>query len=124
MSDKKNDDRYEEERERFIPASSASSNARRGAASLGLGDSFSRLNNSPLASVLAYCIASISMTVVNKFVVSGPDWNLTLLYLAIQVSTILVVSFLRGTFSLTQNLRISFVYPPLWLVSNLVLSLA
>lgn len=41
-------------------------------------------NNAP-ASVLAYCMASISMTVVNKYVVSGAEWNLTFFYLACQV---------------------------------------
>lgn len=37
------------------------------------------------ASVVAYCLSSISMTLVNKYVVSGNSWNLHLLYLAIQV---------------------------------------
>lgn len=41
-------------------------------------------NNAP-ASVLAYCMSSISMTVVNKYVVSGESWNLTFFYLAAQV---------------------------------------
>lgn len=41
-------------------------------------------NNAPV-SVLAYCMASISMTVVNKYVVSGASWNLTFFYLAAQV---------------------------------------
>ncbi|KAF4595397.1 GDP-mannose transporter [Ophiocordyceps camponoti-floridani] len=35
-------------------------------------------------SVAAYCLSSISMTLVNKYVVSGNQWNLHLLYLAIQ----------------------------------------
>ena len=43
------------------------------------------LSNSPSASILGYCMASISMTVVNKYIVSGSDWNLMFLYLAIQV---------------------------------------
>lgn len=46
----------------------------------------SQLANNPTASILGYCLASISMTVVNKYVVSGSDWNLMFLYLAIQVS--------------------------------------
>lgn len=46
----------------------------------------SQLENSPGAAVLAYCFSSISMTVVNKYVVSGSSWNLNFLYLAIQVS--------------------------------------
>lgn len=43
------------------------------------------LSNSPTASILGYCLASISMTVVNKYIVSGSEWNLMFLYLAIQV---------------------------------------
>lgn len=50
-----------------------------------LGQSFSKLDNSPPLSVLAYCLSSISMTVVNKYVVSGAFWNLNFFYLAIQV---------------------------------------
>ena len=46
---------------------------------------WSRVEHSPLASVLAYCVASISMTLVNKYVVSGRYWNLNFLYLAMQV---------------------------------------
>lgn len=45
----------------------------------------SGLVNNPSASVLGYCLASISMTVVNKYIVSGSEWNLMFLYLAIQV---------------------------------------
>lgn len=47
----------------------------------------SQIANNPAASILGYCLASISMTVVNKYVVSGSDWNLMFLYLAIQVSS-------------------------------------
>ncbi|KAI8635023.1 hypothetical protein F5Y19DRAFT_461483 [Xylariaceae sp. FL1651] len=49
-----------------------------------LSSQFSQIENSPIASILAYCFASISMTVVNKYVVSGSDWNLNFFYLAIQ----------------------------------------
>lgn len=42
--------------------------------------------NSPPLSILAYCLASISMTVTNKYCVSGANWNLNFFYLAIQVS--------------------------------------
>lgn len=45
----------------------------------------SNLTNSPPLSILAYCLASISMTVINKFCVSGANWNMNFLYLAIQV---------------------------------------
>lgn len=50
------------------------------------GGTLSHLSNSSTASILGYCLASISMTVVNKYVVSGEGWNLMFLYLAIQVS--------------------------------------
>lgn len=46
----------------------------------------SKLDNNPPLSVVAYCMASISMTVVNKYVVSGDFWNLSFFYLAVQVS--------------------------------------
>lgn len=49
------------------------------------GGILSQLENNAGASVLAYCFSSISMTVVNKYVVSGSSWNLNFLYLAIQV---------------------------------------
>ena len=96
MSGKKSDDFYSQggsreaddaqaEKERFIPGPSSPSFAQKSTASnFGLGNSFSKLDNSPGISVLAYCLASISMTVVNKYVVSGAEWNLTFLYLAIQ----------------------------------------
>ncbi len=45
----------------------------------------SNVTNSPPLSILAYCLASISMTVTNKYCVSGPNWNLNFFYLAIQV---------------------------------------
>lgn len=49
------------------------------------GRLISQLENHSAAAVLAYCFSSISMTVVNKYVVSGSSWNLNFLYLAIQV---------------------------------------
>ncbi|KAJ5651870.1 GDP-mannose transporter [Penicillium longicatenatum] len=50
----------------------------------GTDSIFSQLEKNPGAAVLAYCFSSISMTVVNKYVVSGSSWNLNFLYLAIQ----------------------------------------
>lgn len=44
-----------------------------------------KMENSGPFSIMAYCASSISMTVVNKYVVSGTSWNLTFFYLAIQV---------------------------------------
>lgn len=52
---------------------------------LGTAHVFSKIDNSRPASILAYCLSSISMTVVNKYVVSGSSWNLNFFYLAIQV---------------------------------------
>ncbi|KAI4601276.1 GDP-mannose transporter into the lumen of the Golgi [Pestalotiopsis sp. 9143b] len=46
--------------------------------------SIQKVENSPPLSILAYCLSSISMTVVNKYVVSGSSWNLNLFYLAVQ----------------------------------------
>lgn len=57
----------------------------------------SQLANNPGASILGYCLASISMTVVNKYVVSGSDWNLMFLYLAIQVSAQSQIHFIWKT---------------------------
>ncbi|KAA8572634.1 hypothetical protein EYC84_003234 [Monilinia fructicola] len=57
-----------------------------GAAAKRGGSSFdlSNVTNSPGISILAYCLASISMTVTNKYCVSGSNWNLNFFYLAIQ----------------------------------------
>jgi len=52
-----------------------------------LSNSMHKIDNNPGISILAYCLASISMTVVNKYVVSGSAWNMNFFYLAIQVST-------------------------------------
>ena len=51
----------------------------------GVGSILFKLESNVGAAVLAYCLSSISMTVVNKYVVSGSSWNLNFLYLAIQV---------------------------------------
>jgi GDP-mannose transporter len=51
----------------------------------GLGPSMSSLDSNRGASVFAYCLSSMSMTIVNKYVVSGSNWNMSLFYLAIQV---------------------------------------
>lgn len=41
--------------------------------------------NSPVLAVLAYCGSSILMTVTNKYMVSGKDFNLTFVLLVVQV---------------------------------------
>ncbi|KAI0540910.1 hypothetical protein GGR58DRAFT_92420 [Xylaria digitata] len=92
MSDKKNEDftirmpdsgsrsPFGGEKDPFIipsrPTRPASHNS--------LASRFAKIENNPTASILAYCFASISMTVVNKYVVSGSEWNLNFFYLAIQ----------------------------------------
>ncbi|KAJ5290769.1 GDP-mannose transporter [Penicillium angulare] len=89
MSHKKNEDLEmrrmaepeSDERENFLPKP-ASNNWAHGDG--GSDSMFSQLENNPGAAVLAYCFSSISMTVVNKYVVSGSSWNLNFLYLAIQ----------------------------------------
>lgn len=41
--------------------------------------------NNPILPVLAYCGSSIMMTVMNKYVLSGLDFNLNFLLLMVQV---------------------------------------
>ncbi|KAI1115038.1 hypothetical protein F5Y14DRAFT_411949 [Nemania sp. NC0429] len=91
MADKKNEDytiRMPEsgsrspfggEKDLFIP-----SRPSRVAQHNTLVSPFAKIENNPTASILAYCFASISMTVVNKYVVSGSEWNLNFFYLAVQ----------------------------------------
>lgn len=55
----------------------------------GVSDSFAKVQNNPPVSILAYCLSSISMTVVNKYCVSGKNWNLNLFYLAVQVGILI-----------------------------------
>lgn len=89
MSNKKNEDiemRPGGEKAPFLShsrnVSSMSHHARR---EPGVAAYFDKIDHNPGASILAYCLASISMTVVNKYVVSGSSWNLNFFYLAIQV---------------------------------------
>jgi hypothetical protein len=86
MADKKNED-YTGKPEHEMRTFNASPSPRRDAAGRGRGPlPLSNITNSPPISILAYCLASISMTVTNKYCVSGADWNLNFFYLAIQVS--------------------------------------
>jgi GDP-mannose transporter len=90
MNDKKNEDFAVRMPESSNFSSSdrdafkARSSSRRPAAAANMPETFARLNNSPGVSILSYCLASISMTVVNKYVVSGNFWNLNFFYLAVQ----------------------------------------
>lgn len=93
MSDKKNEDYairmpdsdsgHGHEKDPFLGSrpSPASSTLHNRSLSLTL----SKLSNNPGLSILSYCASSISMTVVNKYVVSGSQWNLYFFYLAVQV---------------------------------------
>ncbi|KAM5353756.1 hypothetical protein ACJ41O_000406 [Fusarium nematophilum] len=88
MADKKNedyvvrmgDDSYgKREKDAFLARSPTRPSYRSSPAG-GLG----KLDNSPPLSIVAYCLSSISMTVVNKYVVSGSFWNLNFFYLFVQ----------------------------------------
>ncbi|PSR83313.1 golgi GDP-mannose transporter [Coniella lustricola] len=89
-SDKKSDDfvvripggndNFQEEKSPFL----ARTSSHRVAQAPALHDKVAKFQNSPGTSILAYCLSSISMTVVNKYCVSGKNWNLNLFYLAVQ----------------------------------------
>ncbi|TDZ29579.1 GDP-mannose transporter [Colletotrichum trifolii] len=64
----------------------------------------SKIDNSPGASILAYCFSSISMTVVNKYVVSGQFWNLNFLYLAVQAIVCIVTILVCKNLGMISNL--------------------
>jgi GDP-mannose transporter len=93
MSNKKNEDvemragvggnDFGNEKDPFLGRNSPASHRSR--RDPGFSSYFDKLDHSPGASILAYCLASISMTVVNKYVVSGSAWNLNFFYLAVQV---------------------------------------
>lgn len=87
MNNKKNED--------FIPLRAVGAGT---GGVIGKQSAFARVENSPGVSVLAYCLASISMTIVNKYIVSGSQWNMNFLYLAIQ-STVCVVTVLAGKYA-------------------------
>lgn len=92
MSDKKNEDfvvrmpdsgnGFSVEKDPFLRKNSPQRLSRRENL---LQQFYAKIDNSPPASIMAYCLSSISMTVVNKYVVSGTFWNLNFFYLAVQV---------------------------------------
>jgi GDP-mannose transporter len=43
------------------------------------------ITNNPMIAILAYCGSSILMTVTNKYVLSGLDYNLNFFLLCVQV---------------------------------------
>lgn len=50
---------------------------------------------SPAAAILSYCAASIMMTLTNKYVLSGLDFNLNFLLLCVQVRYLLIAHSFR-----------------------------
>ena len=48
--------------------------------------SVASVTNQPIVPILAYCGSSILMTVTNKYVLSGRNFNLNFFLLAVQVS--------------------------------------
>lgn len=46
----------------------------------------SSVANNPVLPILSYCASSILMTVTNKYVLSGRDFNLNFMLLAVQAS--------------------------------------
>ncbi|KAJ5826008.1 hypothetical protein N7474_003146 [Penicillium riverlandense] len=66
----------------------------------------STISSNSTASVLTYCMSSISMTLVNKYVVSGASWNLSFLYLATQsfIGTVAILACKKT--GLIQNLAL------------------
>ena len=62
------------------------------------------------AAILAYCGSSILMTLTNKYVLSGVDFNLNFFLLAVQVC----VSLSLWKFSLTENSRLCALQPFLY----------
>lgn len=95
-SESKNDDYAIELEQRnpsdnFGPSSSASSTHSRSpalsatsAADMSSTTSNS-LSNNPLLSVFSYCFSSILMTVTNKYVLSGTNFNMNFVLLCVQV---------------------------------------
>lgn len=67
--------------------------------------SLHKIDNSPGLSILAYCFSSISMTVVNKYVVSGTYWNLNFFYLAIQAIVCIMTIVACKQIGLIKNLK-------------------
>ncbi|EJP67453.1 GDP-mannose transporter [Beauveria bassiana ARSEF 2860] len=56
------------------------------------------------ASILAYCVASISMTAVNKYIFSGGSWNLTFFCLTVQSVVCLAAVLIGKRFGVVTTL--------------------
>jgi hypothetical protein len=66
----------------------------------------SQITHNPAVPIMAYGLASISMTVTNKYCVSGPEWNMNFFLLALQVS-LPFVSGSQLTIVTVRNLHIN-----------------
>jgi GDP-mannose transporter len=55
------------------------------ASSSSRSSSATSITENPIAAILAYCGSSILMTVTNKYVLSGVDFNLNFFLLCVQV---------------------------------------
>ncbi|KAF9517763.1 hypothetical protein BS47DRAFT_1389484 [Hydnum rufescens UP504] len=67
--------------------------------------------NHPALPVACYCLASIMMTVVNKYVVSGKDFNMTCLLLAIQSFVCVVVARLFKSLGVISFQDVDMAFP-------------
>lgn len=56
------------------------------------------LSSNPILPVIAYCGSSILMTVMNKYVLSGTDFNLNFFLLLVQVCSILFLLSKRDSY--------------------------
>jgi GDP-mannose transporter len=83
-----------DQNDRFSPGPSSSSSARPllspGAISGPRSSGIFAPANQGILSVLCYCVSSILMTTTNKYVLSGLDYNLNFLLLAVQSITCVV----------------------------------
>lgn len=92
--DKKTDDytiemnRLDQESKAFEPAPSPQPRSNHASNSVA---------NNPILPVLAYCGSSILMTVMNKYVLSGLDFNLNFLLLCVQVGFDMVYCCIEDT---------------------------
>lgn len=111
MSNKKNEDiemmgreerEFGVERDPFLRRSSSHHARHNGPPAVGA--LLDKIDHSPGASILAYCLSSISMTVVNKYVVSGTEWNLMFFYLAVQAIVCTLAILLLKQLGMFQNL--------------------
>lgn len=54
------------------------------------------MSSNPITPVAAYCFSSIMMTLTNKYVLSGTDFNLNFFLVCVQVCSICLQGSLRS----------------------------